>query len=206
MSTIISPDNTESLLETTTPDGGFAVVAQQDEENIITIKGDAPVSIIGGSKGDIITTGAGDANIFTGGGDDIINGGSADDIFRGGEGNDSIKGFVGDDILQGGEGNDTLNGGFGNDILKGGTGEDVFEFAVSEYEQGSKDRIVDFKANGFADQIKLFGVADNSTITYDQTTGFIMMDDQQIIQIGKNRDVQVEAPGEDDQKGTWELF
>jgi Ca2+-binding RTX toxin-like protein len=206
MSTIISPDNTESLLETTTPDGGFAVVAQQDQENIIEIKGDAPVAIIGGSKGDIITIGKGDGNIFTGGGDDIINGGAGDDVFRGGEGNDSIKCFVGDDILQGGEGNDTLNGGFGNDTLKGGTGEDIFEFSASEYQQGSLDIIKDFKNNAFADKIKIFGVADGSAVTYDRQSGYVSLDDQQIINIGKNLNIQIDAPGENDQKGTWELF
>jgi Ca2+-binding RTX toxin-like protein len=206
MSTIISPDNTVSLLETTTPDGGFAVVGQRDEENIIEIKGDAPVAIIGGSKGDTITIGKGDGNIFTGGGDDIINGGAGDDVFRGGIGNDSIKGFVGDDILQGGEGNDTLNGGFGNDTLKGGSGDDIFEFSSSEYQQGSLDKIQDFKANGFDDKIKIFGVADDSSVTYDRKTGFISIDDQQIIDVGKNLNIQIDAPGEDDQKGTWELF
>jgi Ca2+-binding RTX toxin-like protein len=206
MSTIISPDNTVSLLETTTPGGGFAVVGQPDEENIIEIKGDAPVAIIGGSKGDMITTGAGDANIFTGGGDDIINGGSADDIFRGGEGNDSIRGGVGNDIIQGGFGNDTLNGGFGNDTLKGGFGDDIFEFSSSEYKQGSLDKIQDFKANGFADKIKIFGVADDSSITYNRQTGFISMDDQQIIDVGKNLNIQIDAPGEEDQTNTWELF
>ncbi|MGL5944051.1 MAG: calcium-binding protein [Waterburya sp.] len=206
MSTIISPDNTVSLLETTTPDGGFAVVGQRDEENIIEIKGDAPVAIIGGSKGDTITTGAGDANIFTARGDDIINGGAGDDIIRGGVGNDSIKGFVGDDVLQGGEGNDTLNGGFGNDILKGGSGDDIFEFSSSEYQQGSLDKIQDFKAGNFADKIKIFGVADGSAVTYDRKSGFIMMDDQQIIDVGKNLNIQIDAPGEEDQKGSWELF
>ncbi|MGL5074296.1 MAG: calcium-binding protein [Waterburya sp.] len=206
MSTIISPDNTVSLLETTTPGGGFAVVGQRDQENIIEIKGDAPVAIIGGSKSDTITTGAGDGKIFTGGGDDVINGGSGDDILRGGTGNDSIKGFVGDDVLQGGEGNDTLNGGFGNDILKGGSGDDIFEFAASEYKQGSIDKIQDFKAGNFTDKIKIFGVADNSELTYDRKSGFVLMDGQQIIDVGKNLNVQIDAPGEEDQKGTWELF
>jgi Ca2+-binding RTX toxin-like protein len=206
MSAILSPDNTESLSQIQNPDGGFSVVGQQDQENIIEIKGDAPADIIGGSKADKITTGAGDGNVFTGKGNDLITGGSGDDIFRGGEGDDTINGDVGNDVLKGQQGNDVLRGGFGNDILHGGTGDDIFEFFRSEYEQGSIDKILDFNRDGFSDKIKISGVADNSTITYDQNTGFIMMDGQQIIDVGKNKDIEIKAPGADNEHNTWELF
>ncbi|MDJ0595782.1 MAG: calcium-binding protein [Pleurocapsa sp. MO_226.B13] len=214
MSHIVSPDNTESLLETPTADGGLHVVAQQDEENIIEIKGDAEVGIVGGKLADTITTGAGDAAVFTGDGEDVITGGTGDDIFRGGEGDDVIRGGLGADIIIGGAGNDILRGGRGGvdadgnpmgDILKGGSGDDIFEFAASEFEDGSMDEIVDFKADGFADTIKIFGVGstEEGAVTYDADTGMVSINGQEAIDIGMNQDVEFKTNEDND---TWELF
>lgn len=211
MSTIVSPENTDSLLESTNPDGGLDVIGQQHEENIIEIRGDNPVGIIGGKLNDTITTGKGDALIFTGKGDDIINGGAGDDIFRGGKGNDAIKGFAGADFLSGGSGDDVLRGGFGGldendhpigDTLKGGTGNDIFEFAASEFETGV-DKIVDFKKGNFHDVIKIFGVGEEGSVSYNPETGLVHVNEETAIDIGKNLDVNV-AKSEDND--TWELF
>ncbi|WP_019507954.1 calcium-binding protein [Pleurocapsa sp. PCC 7319] len=203
MSSIVSPDNTTSLQEVINPDGGFDVVGQQNEANLIEIRGDAPVGIVGGKEGDVVTTGAGDAAVFTGDGDDIINGGSGDDILRGGEGNDNIKGFVGDDFISGGEGDDVIRGGFGSDTLKGDAGDDIFEFAASEFEDGSLDEIKDFKAEGDADMIKIFdGTGEIGSVEYNDQTGIVSINGTEAIDIGSGQDITID---ENDQ-GTWELF
>ena len=202
MSSIVSEDNTALLQESFNPDGGMQVVGQQDAENFIEIKGDASVGIIGGGLADTIITGAGDAIVFTGSGDDIIMSGNGNDILRGGDGKDFIKGGLGDDFLIGGAGDDTLRGGLGSDTLKGGDGNDVFEFAVNEFADDSMDKIVDFKAGGFADKIKIFGASD-ADVVYDATTGMIAIDGKDAIEIGKDLDIE---PGATNENGTWELF
>lgn len=200
MSSIVSPENTDLLTQVESPDGGLDVVGQQDEENIIEILGDAPVGIVGGSLNDVITTGAGDAQVFTGDGDDSIMGGNGDDIFRGGAGDDVIRSGLGADVLIGGEGNDILRGGLGGvdedgnsmgDTLKGGTGEDVFEFAASELGTGV-DKIVDFQADGFEDKIRIFGVGEDGSVTYDAETGLVSINGQEAIDIGKGLDINPE--------------
>ena len=202
MSSIVSPDNTALSQSSMNPDGGLDVVGQQGAENFIEIKGDAPVGIIGGGLADTIITGAGNAQVFVGGGDDVITGGNGNDIFRGGDGNDLIKGGLGDDFLIGGAGDDTLRGGLGSDTLKGGTGNDVFEFAVQGFADESTDKIVDFKAGGFADKIKIFGASD-ADVVYDATTGMITVDGKDAIEIGKDLNIE---PGTTNENGTWELF
>ncbi len=202
MSSIVSPENTALSQSSMNPDGGMQVVGQQGAENFIEIKGDASVGIIGGNLVDTIITGAGDARVFAGDGDDIIMGGNGNDIFRGGNGNDLIKGGLGDDFLIGGAGDDTLRGGLGSDTLKGGTGDDVFEFAVQEFAGDSMDKIVDFKADGFADKIKIFGASD-ADVVYDATTGMITIGGKGAIEIGKDLDI---GPGATNENGTWELF
>jgi Ca2+-binding RTX toxin-like protein len=216
MSSILVEGLPDESMQSHLPNGGIQVFGEPDQPNDVTIKaGDKPndftVGYIGGSSTDKVevkTDNSGDAIIYTSKGNDTILGGAGNDILRGGTGNDSIEGFVGDDVLIGGAGDDTLKGGYGNDTLKGDEGNDIFEFSSSEYLQvePSLDIIQDFKADEFADRIKIFGVADDSTINYDKNTGFISMDGQDIIHIGKGLDIEVEAPGENDQKGTWELF
>ncbi len=200
MSSIVAPDNTDLSTAVESPDGGLDVVGQQDEENIIEILGDAPVGIIGGGLNDEITTGAGDATIFTADGDDIIQGGIGDDIFRGGDGDDTIWGGLGADILIGGDGNDVLRGGLGGvdedgnpegDTLKGGAGEDIFEFAASELGTGV-DKIVDFQADGFEDKIRIFGVGEEGSVTYNPETGLVSINGQEAIDIGTGLDIDPE--------------
>jgi|GEM_PF-1974821 len=214
MSSIVSPDNTDFLTQVESADGGLDVVGQQDEENIIEIRGDAPVGIVGGELGDRIVTGKGDAIVFTGDGDDSIFGGAGNDVLRGGDGDDVIYGYVGADIIIGGEGNDTIRGGFGGvdedgnplgDTLKGGTGEDIFQFAASEFDEDSAvDKIVDFQADGFEDKIKIFGVGEEGSVNYNPETGLVEVNGQGVIDIGKNLD-GIDAKKMED-NDTWELF
>lgn len=225
MSHIIGDNNSESLLETTTSDGGLQVVAKQDEKNIIEIKGDSEVGIIGGSSEDKIITGAGDANVYTGDGNDEIIGGNGSDIIRGGEGDDVILGGLGNDVLLGGEGNDILRGGMGAmsdtpdpvtsstedggmsiaDILKGGSGADIFEFSASEFQDGVIDKIVDFKEDGFADSIKVFGVGADGNVTYDSDTGIVSVNGNAAIDIGAGQNISFKQ-NEFEGDVNWELL
>ena len=209
MSNIVDANNTESLLETTSADGGLDVVGQQEEANVIEIRGDADVGIIGGQMDDVITTGAGDAAVFTGDGNDEIMGGTGGDIFRGGEGDDEIFGGIGADTLLGGEGDDILVSGRGGldddgnpigDVMKGGTGNDIFRFAADEIGTGV-DLITDFKDDGFDDTIRIFGVGSDADITYEN--GVVSVDGQDLVDIGTGQDVTIEY---NEDKDSWDLF
>ena len=202
MSSIVGSENSESLLETMGLDGGLEIVAQQDRENTIEVKGDAKVSIVGGSLMDTITTGAGNAIVFTGDGNDMITGGNGNDVLRGGEGDDIIRAGLGNDTVIGGEGNDVLRGGMGADVLKGGVGDDIFEFSASEFEDGVMDRIVDFQDDDFADSIKIFGVGAEGSVSYDSATGMVSVNGNEGIDIGAGKDLNIEV----NDRGTWELF
>ena len=223
MSSIIGSENTDSLLETTSEDGGLEIVGQQSENNIIEIKGDAEVAIVGGLLNDEITTGAGDATVYTGDGSDMIMGGNGSDIFRGGEGDDTIMGGLGNDTLLGGEGNDIIRSGMGEmsttpeatlnrtdaseisvaDVLKGGSGADIFEFSANEFGNGTIDQIVDFKDDDFADTIKIFGVGVDGDVSYDDSTGIVSVNGDAAIDIGAGQDVSFKV---NEDNGTWSLF
>ena len=225
MSSIVADNNTDSLLETTSPDGGLQVVAQQEEKNIIEIKGDDKLGGIGGLLEDEITTGAGDATVYTGDGNDMIAGGNGNDIFRGGEGDDVIKGGLGNDTLLGGEGDDVIRSGMAAkpttpeaatslvdegempiaDVLKGGSGADIFEFSASEFGSGTIDKIVDFKDDDFADTIKIFGVGAEGSVTYDDGTGIVSVNGNLAIDIGAGQDVSFKQ-SEFEGDINWELY
>ncbi|MCA9010897.1 MAG: hypothetical protein KDB01_14195, partial [Planctomycetaceae bacterium] len=91
-----------------------------------TIHGsDGDDALIGSTGNDTISGGAGNDSISGGNGTNSLSGGSGNDNIQGGTGADSIKGDAGDDVLSGGAGNDNLQGGTGNDQLLGGAGNDV---------------------------------------------------------------------------------
>jgi Ca2+-binding RTX toxin-like protein len=56
-----------------------------------------------------------------------LTGGTLGDVLIGGLRNDTLNGDAGNDRLEGGRGDDTLNGGDGDDILEGGAGADAFD-------------------------------------------------------------------------------
>lgn len=223
MSSDFGDNNTDSLLETTSADGGLQVVAQQEEKNIIEVKGDAKIGIIGGSLEDEITTGAGDATVYTGDGNDMITGGNGNDVSRGGEGDDIVRGGLGNDTLIGGQGNDVIRGGLSGemptpeaatsiigeeemfiaDVLKGGSGADIFEFSANEFGNGMIDQIVDFKDDDFADMIKIFNVGSDGDVTYNDQTGIVEVNGSAAIDIGKNKEVDFKVNEDND---TWSLF
>ncbi|MGH2662900.1 MAG: choice-of-anchor Q domain-containing protein [Actinomycetota bacterium] len=140
--------------------GGFELQQQPPPPGVapkclgkkVTITGsDAPDTILGTKKADVISSlggddvivglGAGD-RICAGDGNDRVKGRSGDDqvlgqagndrvrsggggdTVKGGAGNDRLRGQRGDDILKGGGGNDRINGGGGFDLCRGGPGPD----------------------------------------------------------------------------------
>lgn len=227
---IVEYNNAESSLITPGVNGGLRILAEQDEENILEIRGDGAVGFTGGSLKDQITTGAGDANIYTGSGNDIVTTGNGNDVIRGGDGDDMLASGLGADVLIGGEGNDILRSGMAardengdsmailnekgeivedgseptfGDVLKGGTGDDIFQFNVAEFEDGVVDKIVDFKDDGFADTIKIFGVGADGKVSYDKQTGIVSVNGNEAIDIGADKDVNFKT---DEETDTWDLF
>jgi serralysin len=89
-------------------------------------------SVVGGTKGDIISGNLAANTLWGGGGADTLIGRS---------GNDRLFGQAGHDRLIGGPGRDMLDGGAGNDVLTGGGGADTFVW------NGGRDRITDFTDN-----------------------------------------------------------
>ena len=201
MSSLIAPITTPFAQDLSDVDGGLDVVGQQGVENVIDIKGDAELGVVGGKLADTISTGAGDAIVFGGDGDDVITAGIGNDILRGGKGDDVIMGGKGDDTILGGKGDDTIKGGMGSDFLKGGSGDDVFQFGVQDFADGAVDEIADFEPGELADVIKIFGAAD-ATVAYNPETGMVSVDGQDVIDVGENLDIEATKNDND----TWELF
>lgn len=211
MSSIVTLENPGSAFESTIVGENLEIVAQQGEENIVEVKGDSPITIVGGALSDTITAGAGDATIVAGDGDDMLKGGIGDDVLMGGEGNDTIEGGPGADFIFGGAGDDVIrsgtpgmdsNGDAMGDIIRGGDGADVFEFDAFEYRSGAMDEIVDFKADGFADAITIFGASEGG-VSYDANTGMVSINGKPAIDIGEGmEDLTVEQQDDD----TWEIF
>lgn len=205
MSTIVSLATPDSIANPTIISGeNLEIIGQQGEKNIVEIKLDSPITFMGGTMDDTITAGAGDATIVAGDGNDTIVGRIGDDILIGGEGNDTIEGGAGADSIFGDAGNDVLRSGtsgMGSDTIKGGDGADVFEFDAFEFSSGAVDEIVDFKADDFADAIKILGVGEG-TVSYDENTGMVSINGKEVIDIGEGQgDLTIEK-----QDDTWEIF
>ena len=90
-----------------------------------TITGTARNDVLRGTAGADVLCGLGGNDTITGlGGNDTVIGGSGNDRIDGGAGSDTLNGDAGNDTIVGGTDNDTINGGDGNDTLNGGTGSD----------------------------------------------------------------------------------
>jgi Ca2+-binding RTX toxin-like protein len=83
--------------------------------------------------------------------------------------NQNLHGGAGMDILVAGAGNDLLSGGTSNDVLFGGAGNDTFVFDSAPNGATNVDTILDFKANGDADQIILSHLVFGSLSASDGT-------------------------------------
>lgn len=202
MSSIVSLEIEGSPFEMTTTGSNLNVTGFANLENTIEVENIDPSSITltGGELADKITLmGEGDATISGLGGDDHIIGGLGDDTLLGGLGNDTIMGGAGADIINGGNGEDVIKGGMGADLLEGGAGDDVFEFMADEFASDAVDEIRDFE--DMDDMIKIMGVGESSTVSYDEVTGMVSIDGKSVIDVGEGMDIEVEKTDEG-----WELF
>ena len=202
MSSIVSLEIDGSPFAMETAGENLNVKGFANLENTITAENvtSSPISLAGGELADKISlTGEGNATILGEGGDDYIVSSSGDDTLLGGEGNDTIIGGSGADLINGGDGEDLIKGGMGADVLQGGGGDDVFEFMAEEFASDAVDEIKDFEDMG--DIIKIMGVGEDSTVTYDEVTGMVSIDGDAVIDLGEGMDI--EATKNDD---TWELF
>ena len=202
MSSIVSLEIEGSPFEMTTTGSNLNVTGFANLENTIEVENIDPSSITltGGELADKITLiGEGDATISGLGGDDHIIGGLGDDTLLGGLGNDTIMGGAGADIINGGDGKDVIKGGMGADLLEGGAGDDVFEFMADEFASDEVDEIRDFE--DMDDMIKIMGVGESSTVSYDEVTGMVSIDGKSVIDVGEGMDIEVEKTDEG-----WELF
>ncbi|MFV0335750.1 MAG: hypothetical protein ACK5JR_16965, partial [Tropicimonas sp.] len=107
------------------------------------------------------------------GGDDLVDLGNSDAGFTVdlGEGNDTVIGS---------DGNDVLIGGLGADVLTGGAGADVFRLTP---EVGVSDVITDYNQSE-GDAVDLTGYGLGVAITYDNATGSLSVDGQEVASLG----------------------
>lgn len=91
----------------------------------VTVLGDIPCSVDGGTGNDTLSGGDAADLIYGGDGDDSLSGGAGVDTIYGNFGNDAISGGLKRDSLMGGLGNDTITAGDGPDSVYGGDGMDV---------------------------------------------------------------------------------
>ncbi|NGM38084.1 tandem-95 repeat protein [Methylobacterium sp. DB0501] len=114
-------------------------------------------SVVYGTPGWDVVSGAGNLQVYAMDGDDIVRAGGGDDTVYGDGGNDLLFGGEGDDRLFGGGGSDFLAGDAGTNVLVGGAGNDV----VVATGQGDEIR---FRPG---DGIDLAVVTDTTTIRLD---------------------------------------
>jgi len=112
------------------------VVNGTDDDDAITVVGDASATDVGGSLAAAVHITGAEADkdrlvVQAQAGDDAVeatglaatgiqltaDGGDGDDVLVGGDGNDTLLGGAGDDILNGGPGQDILDGGPGDNVL-----------------------------------------------------------------------------------------
>lgn len=121
--------------------GGNAAGAKIVNFEIVRASYAGDIDIIGGKKGEDISTGSGENTLIGNGGNDILDGGSGDDILKGGNGNDLLIGDAGADVLNGGKGHDiaSYRSAFGDltiDLAKGrGQGDDAEGDKLSKIEE-----------------------------------------------------------------------
>jgi Ca2+-binding RTX toxin-like protein len=202
---VLSEESTENLQVTGTPGAfGNILITGAGNDTITggfiadTIDGGTGNDLIEGFKGaDLLAGGEGNDTIYgdsmtpgvTEDGNDTIYGGAGNDLIYGGAGDDSIYGGIGADTLYGGTGNDSIYGGAGNDIISGGAGADtltggegadVFEFLNTD--GSTSDTVTDFTTG--EDKVRLGGFDPNSAVTYDQASGSLKVNGQEIANLG----------------------
>lgn len=196
MSSILADYSSAPLFQHQDASGGLRIIGQNDQSNFFTVESsgfnDPPVgsndTIIGGDESD------------------VINGGLLDDLIIGGEGSDLLEGGEGDDILIGDDGADVLKGGDGSDLMTSGKGADVFEFFADDLNLGELDKITDFTQGmdgSIEDVIHLRGIGNDADVAYDNDTGKVSLNGEDILQLDAGLELTMD---DNDQDGNWELF
>ena len=157
-------------------DDGFQLADFEGLEELFRNEGNEP--IYGSNNSDTLPGAAGFDYIDGQGGDDLISGGDDLDFILGGTGDDIISGDNGDDLIDGGAGNDLINGGSGNDMIRGGAGNDTFVF---EFFDDGVDTVTDFTVG--EDTIQIKGVGSDATVDYDQDTGSLSVNGEEIAKL-----------------------
>jgi Ca2+-binding RTX toxin-like protein len=103
-------------------------------------------TINGSEAGEIIDAGGGHDSVFGNGGHDDIIGGSGNDTIQGGVGSDRINGEEGDDLIRGNDGNDYMVGAAGDDTLLGGSGADIMS--------GDNEDLLTFQGDNEPDDVE----------------------------------------------------
>ena len=111
---------------------------------------------------------------------DSITGGSLADFLCGLAGNDTIDGGMGDDTIDGGAGQDQLIAKGGGNILTGGSEVDRFEIDLTQRLVNALDQITDYQ---IGEKIVIRGTAPTGNIGYNQTTGRLLLNGQEVIQL-----------------------
>ncbi len=109
---------------------------------------------------------------------DIINGGNGFNYLNGLDGDDNITGGNDIDFILGGDGDDVIDGKGGRDNIFSGSGKDtiVLEFF------GGVDTISDFNVD--EDKIRIKGVSADADVKYDEVTGKLSVNGQDIADLG----------------------
>jgi Ca2+-binding RTX toxin-like protein len=89
-----------------------------DREDSAVVALDLPVTLLGGTGADKLTTGGGADAVAGDDGDDVIQAGAGDDQVNAGDGDDEVEGGAGNDVVEAGLGVDNVAGGDGDDDLR----------------------------------------------------------------------------------------
>ncbi|ELS04118.1 putative calcium-binding protein [Xenococcus sp. PCC 7305] len=179
MSSIV--DYNDPLLSNINSQNGFKI---EDFEGLKELKGTSGNDLIYATNdNELINGGDGFDYIDGQGGNDVISGGDEMDFILGGDGNDLISGGNGDDMIDGGAGHDIVYGGSGSDQLSGGAGDDVFVF---EFFDDGVDTISDFKVG--EDTIKIHGAGSDANVDYNQDTGSLSVNGEEIAKLDAGLD------------------
>ncbi|MGK7898918.1 MAG: calcium-binding protein [Xenococcus sp. (in: cyanobacteria)] len=119
---------------------------------------------------------------------DSITGGNLSDILCGLAGNDTINGLVGADSLDGGSGQDRLIAEGGGNTLTGGSGTDRFEIDITQRLVNALDQITDYQRG---EKIIITGNASTGDIDYNQSTGRLSLNGQEVIQLSPGLDIDL---------------
>ena len=96
---------------------------------------------------------------------------------------------IGNDILKGGRGDDRLIVRDGANVLTGGAGKDTFHFKFTKDIPEQINEITDFQVG--TDRIIIQSAEDNPNPVYDDTTGTLSLNGQDIIQLDEGLNIDV---------------